>query len=160
MKEIKLTKGKITIVDDDDFENLNKWKWQLGSNGKRAEIKKWNKNKKIYEHFLMHRLIMKLQKGDKRQVDHINGDSLDNRKENLRICTSTENNRNKFVVHAKSGYKGVYWDNLLDKWRVKIKGNNKQIHIGLFNNKEDAAKAYNDAAKRHHGKFARLNIIK
>ena len=92
-------------------------------------------------------------------VDHINGNPLDNRKSNLRICTNAENQRNKGVYkNNKSGYKGVHWFKRDKKWQAQIKHNNKSIHIGLYEDKEEAARAYDKKAKELHGNFKNLNF--
>lgn len=104
----------------------------------------------------MHRLIMNAKKGI--QVDHINRDTLDNRRQNLRFATPSQNAANKIIgENNKSGFKGVFWDRYSNSWHAKIKVNYKQIHIGFFKTPEDAAKAYNQVALKHFGKFALLN---
>jgi hypothetical protein len=93
-------------------------------------------------------------------IDHGNMNVLDNRKSNLRKCTIQQNacNREK-PKHNTSGYKGVYWEKGLKKWRSAIRLNNKKIHIGCYEIKIEAAKAYNKKAKELFGEFARLNEI-
>lgn len=144
-KQIPLTQGQFAIVDDDDFEIVKNHKWcihhgyAVSSRGIR-----------------MHRLIMNCP--DSKEVDHINRNRLDNRKENLRICTRTENCRNRGENKDNtSGYKGVNFHKPLGKWRAKIVLNNKHIHLGYFDNPKDAARAYNDAAKKNG--FGFLNEI-
>lgn len=107
----------------------------------------------------LHRLIMNAPKG--MSIDHINGDKSDNRKSNLRICTNSENLRNRgSQSNNTSGYKGVSWSKELKKWRTQICINKKHIHVGLFKDKIEAAKAYNEAAIKYHGEFAKLNEIR
>lgn len=148
MKQIHLTKGKFAIVDDDDFLQLSNLSWFFQSKGYAA-----NKNG------LMHRIILNANKLE--QVDHINGDKLDNRKVNLRICTNSQNHMNKAKTSIKksSKYKGVYWSCERERWRSDIKINKKKIHVGSFLDEDIAAKAYNEAALKYHGKFACLNIV-
>jgi hypothetical protein len=94
------------------------------------------------------------------QVDHINGNTLDNRKFNLRICTAAENTKNtKLKSSNTSGYKGVAWHTGTNKWRAYIVLDNRQKHLGLFKTKEEAALSYNEAALKYHKSFARLNNI-
>ena len=107
----------------------------------------------------MHRFIMKPKSNE--YVDHINGDKLDNRKENLRICTKKENQRNQKVRKDNtSGYKGVAL--MAGKyWRAYItSGGSRQKHLGNFKTKEEAARAYDEKAKEYFGEFARLNFPK
>lgn len=151
MRRIKLTQGKYTLVDDEDFEWLNQWKWYYLSIGYAARGKGKNF---IY----MHRLIINTPKN--LYTDHINNDKLDNRRCNLRICTNSENqtNRGKYKRN-KSGYKGVCWFKQTNKWQAQIRKNNKRFHLGYFQNKIDAAKAYNQKAIELHDNFVYLNRI-
>ena len=92
-------------------------------------------------------------------VDHINGNPLDNRKSNLRICTNAENQRNRGVnKNNTSGYKGVCWAKQNKKWKARIKHNGKLIHLGYYKDKEEAARAYDKKAKELHGEYAYLNF--
>lgn len=92
-------------------------------------------------------------------VDHINGDTLDNRRSNLRLCTVSGNNHNRMKSkNNTSGYKGVSWLKQNQKWRAYIKVNSKDKHLGCYLDKEDAARAYDKAAKEYFGEFARLNF--
>ena len=149
MKIITLNHDKETIVDDDDYEFLSQFKWHV--------IRNYAKRGK--DGMLMHRVIMGLGKGDQREVDHINGNRLDNRRCNLRICDSVGNNRNcSMQKNNKSGYKGVRYY-YKGKWRAEIQIFGRTIHLGCFADKKDAARAYNEAAKKYFGEFARLNVI-
>lgn len=151
MKTIKLNKGYETIVDDDVYEwaSKNKWKYNQGY----VIRSKWPNSS-----YRLHRLIMNASKGI--YVDHIDGNPLNNLRSNLRLCSNAENGRNqKLHKNNTSGYKGVHWSKLNKKWKVEIKINYKNKFIGLYNTKEDAAKAYNEAALKYFGEFARLNKI-
>lgn len=107
---------------------------------------------------LLHRLIMNAKPGE--QVDHINGDKSDNRRSNLRICNRYENARNRgALAHNTTGLKGVFKRSIYGKYRSSICVNGKQIHLGLFNTPEEAARAYNEAALKYHGDFAWLNDV-
>jgi hypothetical protein len=159
MKKIKLTKGGDVLVDDEDFEELNKYKWYAFRGGKtfyatrmeRLPDKKWKMTR-------MHREIMGARDGV--IIDHINANGLDNRKENLRFCTRKENNRNSSKQkNNKSGFKGVCWYKRCSKWHARIMVDGKNIDLGLFSDVKEAAKAYNIAAMEHYGEFARLNDI-
>jgi len=109
---------------------------------------------------LLHRIILERVLGRtltrKEQVDHINGDTLDNRRENLRLATHAQNQQNRKVrSDSKSGYKGVWYRSDTGKWCAEIKANRKRYCLGSFGTPEDAYKAYCDAAKELHGEFAR-----
>ncbi|MDD3267103.1 MAG: AP2 domain-containing protein [Burkholderiales bacterium] len=158
VKRIKLTQRKYAIVDDEDYEYLMQWKWSAHKRSKlfyaiRSETVDLNKQYSNY----MHRLIMNAQKGE--LVDHINHDTLDNRRCNLRICTHKENCRNKIVPsNNTSGYKGVSWNKRLNKWRCDIKLDNSRILLGYFDTIIEAAYAYDEAAIYNFGEFAYLNF--
>lgn len=138
------------MVDDDDYELLKIYNWYC--NDGRA-VRKNGRSSTI----LMHRQIMNLGSGDKRIIDHINGNPLDNRKENLRICQQQQNmyNRRKNSNNT-SGIKGVSWSNIAKKWKAQIRINKKAKHLGYFDNIEDAAKAYEAAAIVGHGQYINL----
>lgn len=159
MQTISLTQENMAIVDDANFAELNKYKWRTleTAQGVYAARKITINHKEIT--VLMHREIMGLKYGDKRQVDHINHNPLDNRKCNLRICTHAENGRNrKIQTGTTSKYKGVSWHKPNKKWRAAIGYNHKLFHLGNFDNEIDAAKAYDKKAKELHGKFAQTNF--
>ena len=161
-KQIKLTQGRFATVDDEDFEYLNQWKWYLMINKQRGKyyVQARVKNENgFFETILMHRLILSIS-DPKIFVDHKFGDGLDNRKENLRICTNAENLRNKNIQKNNiSGYKGVSWNARAKKYQAQIQIDRKIKYLGLFTCPIEGAKAYNEAALIHHGKFARLNQI-
>jgi hypothetical protein len=154
VKQIPLTQGKFALVDDEDFDYLSQWKWHITARKYAARSLTLNgKKSSIY----MHRV---LSKNDKRlHTDHINGDTFDNRKENLRICSAAENIRNAKSKKGSSHYKGVSWSKERNKWHVNITYNRKAHYIGRFEKEIDAAIAYNNAAKKFFGAFARLNKI-
>lgn len=161
MKEIQLTQGKVALVDDSDYKRvLSFGKWHYHKNGY-AIIQKSFKN--IHGTWCvnvirMHRIILNAQDGQ--FVDHFNGDKLDNRKTNIRICTGIENRRNVGIrKNNKSGYKGVFFWKARNKFTAQIWFENKKIHIGVFKSIIDAARAYNEAAVKYHGEFANLNKI-
>ena len=152
MKEIHLTQGKVAIVDDDDYEEISKHKWHYHHAGYAKRSVKHSKA------LLMHREILNVPKGF--ETDHINGDKLDNRKENLRVCTPAENKYNRtFQSNNTSGYKGVAWNKAAKKWFSKINAGGKIYCIGYFTDAKEAALAYNEAALRLHGEFANVNNI-
>lgn len=163
MAIIKLARGGVVIIDDEDVERVNQYKWHRakGSISNSGDV--WyaqnletDKETKKQNCVRMHRLIMKVPDG--MIIDHINHDGLDNRKANLRICTTAENTRNaRRKPKHKSRYKGVGWR--YGRWRARIVINRKYMELGSFTNEDDAAIAYNDAAQVHHGEFAILNDI-
>jgi hypothetical protein len=166
-KTIPLSKGKytstinrFTIVDSTDYDWLNQWRWSY-SNGYAIRSKRIGKrtdNKQIY--FLMHRQILNAPIG--KEVDHINGNKLDNRRCNLRLCSHKENLRNhqRKKIGCSSIYKGVCFVKRNKNWRVQIWVDYKAIWIGSFKTEKEAALAYNNAAIKYHKEFARLNEIK
>lgn len=149
-KEIPLSRGYVALVDDSLFDELSKFKWHY-NNGYAARTTRSNGVAKVLK---MHRFIMNLQPDDGMDVDHVNGNSLDNRIANLRICTHAENMRNqKAYKNAKSGFKGVYrYKNRT--WTAQIQINGKKKNLGYFETPEKAHAAYVAAAKELHGQYA------
>lgn len=144
MKVIKLSKGQEAIVDDEDYEYLSQWKW-CHDCGYASRTKKRGERGKVWKIF-MHRIINKTPDG--LETDHINRDKLDNRKCNLRSCTSSENNFNgKVRRDNKSGYKGVHWDKNRRMWLVYI-GKGINGYIGRFKTLNEAVRARKSAEKK------------
>lgn len=155
MKEIKLTQGKITLVDDIDFINLSKYNWYAASSGNTFYAIGWVKGRRIK----MHRFLMNVT-DSKNLVDHEDRDGLNNQKYNLRVCTKAQNNANRVSKNGStSKYLGVYFDKQLQQFRTRIRKDKKLFHLGTFDNEEVAAIAYNKAAMQLHGKFANLNKV-
>ncbi len=152
-KQIPLTQDKFTVVDDDVYQWASKHKWCAHRDrGVFYAIRKERGN--IVR---LHREIMKASDGV--HVDHISGDGLDNRRGNLRLCTHAENQRNRgSQSNNTSGFKGVSWNKSSGKWMAKIKVDGKAVHLGYFASKEDAARAYDTAATKYHGEFAKTNF--
>lgn len=151
MKHIHLSKsGKSIIVDDEDYPLLSRLTWYLRDSENRVYTSVEGKMVQIS------RLLLAPKKGE--EVDHINRNPLDNRKENLRLCTRVQNEMNKPVKKAcKSGLKGVRL--VRNSWVARTRVNGKFLHIGCFKTKEDAARAYNEKVKELHGSFAWLNPV-
>jgi hypothetical protein len=158
MKKIELSQGKFALVDDENFEWLNRWNWVYGCRGyavRTIHIKSREGKRKTIMVW-MHREVAKTPQGF--QTDHINGDRLDNRSENLRIVTSQRNKWNSSMpFNNTSGYKGVSKRN--NKWEASIHLNDKKFHLGYFSTKEEAANAYNEVAKQNFGDYSKLNQI-
>lgn len=146
-KLIPLTQGKYAMVDNEDFDKLKDINWCYNN--------RYAKNNKIG---LMHRYIINTPIDS--FTDHINQNGLDNRKSNLRLCNQSQNMANvKPIKNKSSKYKGVYWNKKEHKWYVQIK--NKKfgnIFLGVFDNEEEAGRAYDLKAIEIHGEFAVLNF--
>lgn len=152
MKEIVLTQNKVALVDAEDYFRLNLWSWYYNNGYAKHTISSLAGSRVV----LMHRLIMDCPIDQ--EVDHINHNKLDNRKENLRICSIAQNRQNRpRPIKNKSGYKGVLWIDKMRKWQAQISVNNRTLSLGFFDTKEAAAYAYDVAAVRHYGEFATLN---
>ena len=159
MKEIPLTRGMVALVDDDDFERIAKYRWYAHRNSSgivyaRATIKDSNgRNKRIR----MHRLVLNECAP---LIDHVNGNGLDNRKQNLRLASNSQNlgNSRKGFGQGSSKYRGVHWDRMARFWRACISIKNRTKWLGTFPSEIEAATAYDLAAKEHFGDFARLNF--
>lgn len=153
---IPLTQGQFAKVDAEDYEFINQWKWcahwDRGANSYYA--KRQSSKADGQRTLLMHRVVLGLAWGDGRQGDHINGDTLDNRKSNLRIANSAENGANRGAnKNNASGFKGVSWHTGGKAWRAQIRINRRAIHLGMFKTAEEAYVAYREAAKIHHHQF-------
>ena len=158
MKEIPLSQGMVALVDDEDYEDLMQFKWcafRVG-NAFYAMRRAYRNGKWTSER--LHRRIMNAQPGE--SVDHINHNGLDCRRENLRLCAHSENlcNQVKQKRETSSRFKGACWNKRNGKWMSVIKRNGKQVYLGYFATDEEAARAYDEAAKRLFGEFALLNF--
>ena len=150
MAEIELTRGYVAQVDDQDYAALTEYQWQA-----------WVGSRTVYAirsgHIKMHRVIMGARPG--LEVDHADGDGLNNRKENLRLCTRSENARNQRKTRGASQFKGVSRHH--GRWQAKILGpGSTRVHLGYHDIEADAARAYDDAAREHFGEFACTNFPK
>lgn len=159
MKQIELTQGKFALVDDEDYEELNKYKWYANYSPNTKTfyaVRNYSVGKKKQKAVKMHRHIMQLKGYDisGKVIDHINHDTLDNTKGNLRVCTHSQNLMNaKMPRRNTSGFRGV---TLIQSkyWIAQININRKQTYLGSFKSKEDAYEAYISAREKYYGEFA------
>ena len=151
--ELRLSQGRVALVDASDLPVLLWRKWNAFRAGRT-----WYAATNIDGHRLyLHRFLM--QPGDRMEVDHINGDGLDNRRSNLRVCTHAENLRNQRTqLGGSSRFRGVTWYTRRQRWHAQIKVEGKHKSLGYYRAEEDAARAYDAGALRLHGEFARLNF--
>lgn len=148
--------GRCVVVDPEDAHLLEAYPWYVAGHRNTEYVITHRTIDGVDKPVRLHRLIMGEPKG--KIIDHINGDGLDNRKSNLRLCTVAENCRNaRRYRHSKSKYKGIS-PTPSGRWQAKIHVNRRQITLGRFDSEADAARAYDAAAKIHHGEFARLNF--
>ncbi len=154
MKQIELTQGFTTLVDDEDYERVSNHSWCI------LKLKCCYAQTRINKKTItLHRFLLNLT-DSKIKVDHIDGDGLNNQKSNLRIATTQQNNFNRKGESSNiSGYKGVVFRSKQKRWLAQIRVNKQYFYLGTYDSKEDAAKAYNKAAIKYHGEFARLNEI-
>ena len=151
MREIPLTRGKIALVDDVDFEKVSAHKWCYMTAGYAARsVAAGGKRKLVY----LHRFILEPSKG--KHVDHVDGNKLDNRRSNLRVCTHQENRRNsKHYASNTSGHKGVAFDSYTGNWKAYINIDGVTVHLGRFPTAELAAEHRNSVAAKVFGEFNR-----
>lgn len=158
MKYIQLTQGKQAKVSDEDYEELSQWKWyykaQPDSNGGYAARNTAYVRGKSRTTIKMHRQLLSPE--PRFEVDHINGDKLDNRRENLRVVTKSQNQWNRKKQKGSSQYKGVYWNKRCNKWFAQIQYKGKFHYLGLHEDEKDAALAYQEAAHRLFKEYARV----
>lgn len=148
MKKLPLTQGLFAKVDDEDFDFLNQWKWHAMKG--RYAVRRDSDKVYIY----MHRVIMGVT--DQREIDHRNGDGFDNQKSNLRIATHRQNIANrKLNKESSTKLKGVYKKRDCERWAAEC----AHKYLGIFKSPQEAAVAYNEAAIRVYGDFARLNAL-
>ena len=159
MKQIELTQGKVALVDDEDFERLNQFKWFAARYRHYWYAKRSIRVKGKVVAIHMHREIMNAPEG--MSVDHRNGDGLFNCKENLRLCTHQQNmhNRQHPSKNNQLGVKGVYWNKREKKFKTQIRINRKLLHLGYFNVLGDADSAYRIAEEKYFGEFARKECV-
>jgi hypothetical protein len=165
---VKLGKDKMAIIDDEDWPKLERYNWYTSYT---AQGKPYVKATYFVRHndpvdpdkghtksVLMHRIIMGLEKGDTRKVDHIDHNTFDNRKSNLRVCSNTDNAKNSVIGERNtSGFKGVSWSTRDEKWEAYITVDKKKINLGKYEDIYEAADVYDDAALKYFGEYALTN---
>lgn len=158
MKEICLTQGHRVLIDDVDYTSLSRFRWRAQKDWSTWYAVRSECVGGMKKAMLMHRVILGLGYGDPQLTDHVDGNGLNNTRANLRIATHAENSHNyKRPRTNRSGFKGVSWSKAHRKWRAQIKVNGKDIHLGYFRSPVEAARAYDVAALKYHGEFARTN---
>jgi len=158
-KTIPLSQGLYALVDDADFERLTRRKWYarrtasgfyaMSNRSRRLGVKRA---------VFMHREIINAPPGS--ICDHVNGNTLDNRRENLRLATSNQNRMNaRRQSNNKTGYKGVSYEIRRGRWRSDIRPFGEHVFLGYFDDPKSAAIAYNEAAHKYYGEFSRINQV-
>jgi hypothetical protein len=158
-RRIDLGEGEFTIVDAADYYRYGKLKWSVVGTGRNLyAIRNVKAGPKLTKIVRLHREIMNAPRGI--LVDHKDNDGLDNRGSNLRLATHSQNQCNKRKTGSKtsSKFRGVYFDKRRVQWHAYIRYNGKRIYLGSFKSENEAGKAYDAAAKKYHGEFARLNF--
>jgi hypothetical protein len=156
MKEIMLTQGAVSVVDDEDFEMINSFKWQIRRNKYTSYACRIYRTKDGRKEMSIHQMILKPKEGY--QIDHIDGDGLNNRRDNLRYVTKGQNRMNMKNVNpfSSSKFKGVTL--FRNKWMAQLRYNDKHYYLGVFHGEIDAARAYDKKAIELFGVFARPNF--
>ena len=146
------TKDLVSLIDVSDYEEVSKYKWHATFCGPRAYARSWKAGGK--EGLFLHQFLLGCK-----WIDHVNGDTLDNRRSNLRPCTNSQNQANKKVTLARSGFRGVHLERQTQKWFAQIKCEGRTFHLGTYWTKEAAAIAYDLAARKLFGEFAFANVL-
>lgn len=154
--ELPLSQGKVALIDDEDADLVGQYKWfAVWIRDRWYAMSKEHTNRRVRTIYL-HRVIMGDPPGQR--VDHHNGDTFDCRRQNLRICTVSQNAQNAMIgLRNKSGYKGVSWNTKAERWVAWIRANGRNIYLGQFVDARDASLAYDRAAREHFGEYARVN---
>jgi hypothetical protein len=156
---IPLGHGKFAVVDEEDYERVVEHRWYAVQFPRSTVPYVLGEMAGFGIKIFLHRFILRIF--DERRIDHRDANPLNNRKENLRLCTHQQSMQNRPKNKTnKSGFKGVYWDKLNNKWAARIGYNSKSIYLGGFKDPSAAARAYDRAARRYHKDFARLNFPK
>lgn len=156
--EIELTQGKKALVDDADLWKIMPYHWYAarGSDGRWYAWGRPRTGRRNWTRIKMHRLLLDAPKAA--MVDHLNGDGLDNRRDNLRLCTNEQNQQNSGARKGSSRFKGVSWNARKRKWRVAFRALGQFYYVGYFSDETEAARAYDEAILKICPEFARLNF--
>ena len=154
-REIPLSRGMTALVDAEDYELLSKWKWHVAWAYRTFYAESWDysegKNR-----IMMHRVIMGCNRKDGKQIDHINGNSLDNRRINLRLVNHSQNQMNRKTESiGSSGHRGVSWCKQTKMWKARFVIHGKEQWLGRFLSKDDAIAAVKSSWAEHYGEYAR-----
>lgn len=157
VREIPLTRGQVALVDDEDFERLNQFKWHVDPARDHTFYACRETPRPDSVKVYMHREILQVEPTS--QVDHVDLNGLNNLRSNLRPATIAQNNRNVGLLkNNTSGFKGVSWETRSKRWKAAIAVDRRKKYLGLFRSPEDAAQAYDAAARTLFGEFARFNF--
>lgn len=157
---LPLTKGRVAVVDADDAALLSQWKWSYTDTGYAVRFQRIGRadGRRRKVTIRMHRFILGAPR--ELEVDHINGDRLDNRRANLRLVTDAQQRQNEGVCRGGSSlFKGVTRSKERGRWEAQIKHQRRRIYLGRFRDEVEAARAYDAAARELFGEFARLNGV-
>jgi HNH endonuclease len=162
MQYIPLTKGKFAIVDDEDYERIDQWKWHASRGDRRCDaVRKLAHDNRIHTRRMHHEVLkLPLAEGQKWVVDHINRNPLDNRKANLRVCTAQQNTFNSGPSNKKgktSYYKGVSFYRCHKLWTARVHFKGRTYYLGYFKTEYEAMVAYNLAVVKKVGEYAYVN---
>ncbi len=158
MKRIPLTQGMFALVDDEEFEEISKHKWCVTKKHRVSYVVRGTERNGRQKRIYMHRSVTNALAN--MEIDHRDGNGLNNQKYNLRVCTHAENlqNQRKRIARKTSKYKGVSRDKVNKKWKAQIGTNHCTLNLGRYLLEEDAAKAYDCKAKELFGEFANTNF--
>ena len=158
-KQISISRGMTATVDDSDFNSVKDYEWYAVPGYNTWYAMRWEGIRPQRKHVFLHRFLMGVSDSHV-LIDHKNGNGLDCTRGNMRTCTRMQNTCNSVKQKSSAaGYRGVYRDKNENFYSAQIEVNGNKIRLGYFKTKEDAARAYNDAAIKHHGEFAKLNEV-
>jgi len=154
MKTFKTTNGFEVIIDDDWYDDITSVRWSAAAANQKYIKTIYKNHDGVWVNVYLHRLIIGANRGE--TVDHINGNTYDNRRENLRICSKSQNGFNRGPnKNNLAGFKGVQLRSDKKKWMARINVMGKAFYLGCFDTKELASEAYKEASKRLHGEFGK-----